>query len=114
MKHTPGPWNKTEDKLTQQYYIARPYRESVLHIANVTKEDVGYGISEEEYHANASLIAAAPELLEACKDLAHQLAIFNKKFLHKNDKYSALQTGVVQSYNKAIKAIAKAEGKRKN
>jgi len=73
MKYTPGPWNKTEDKLTQQYYIARPYGKSVLHIANVTKEDIGYGISEEEYHANASLIAAAPELLEACKEALEAL-----------------------------------------
>jgi len=100
MKHTPGPWNKTEDKLTQQYYIARPYGESVLHIAYVTKEDVGYGISQEEYHANAFLIAAAPELLEICKGL---LGILTPK------QYSKQFPNL---YKKAKAVIAKAEGRK--
>lgn len=41
MKHTPKPWYKVEDKLTQQYYITHPYGETIFHIAHVTKEDVG-------------------------------------------------------------------------
>jgi len=102
MKHTLGPWKvrKTNDGI---YLIESEERYPIV-------GEYGWYGNKNTITANAHLIAAAPELLEACKDLAHQLAILNKKFLNKNDKYSALQTGVVQSYNKAIKAITKAEG----
>ena len=102
MKHTSGPWQVISYSVFQADEVGN---KQVVH--NIK------GDSKEERLANASLIAAAPELLEACKDLAHQVAILNQKFLNKNDKYSALQKGVVQSYNKAIKAIAKAEGGKK-
>jgi len=111
MNYTAGPWIREHGV----FVIAKckPFKtdESGTTIRKLTicRTDNPH-MPESEQGANASLMAAAPELLETCKDLAHQLATLNQKFLNKNDKYSALQTGVVQSYNKAMKAIAKAEG----
>lgn len=103
MKYTSGPWNKIEDKLTQQYYIACPYGETIFHIAHVTKEDVGHGISEEGYHANASLIAAAPELLESLKNVLHSL-------LYWLPRYGDTRIKDCEMVKRAKAAIAKAEG----
>jgi hypothetical protein len=87
-KHTPGPWvinrNQTdcgEDKISieaaDEYFIAQ----------------VDPGVSQE---ANASLIAAAPELLEAC-----QLMLTAMKLANWEGDFAAL---------KGIAAIAKATG----
>ena len=59
-KHTPGPWSR---RGTHIHYQANPggYR---FDIAEVFR-DVGAAKAD----ANAALIAASPELLDACKDL---------------------------------------------
>ncbi len=60
-KHTKGPWfNEGTQVYTKQsaFYIANA-------ISNKSKNS--YTKSEEEAFANAQLIAAAPELLEALK-----------------------------------------------
>ncbi len=53
-KHTPGPWHT---------YLS--HKDINRHIA--CKD--GNSIAKEVHHANARLIAAAPELLEQCKHL---------------------------------------------
>ena len=50
--HTPGPW-----------YTYQSHKDVNRHIA--CKD--GKSIAKEVHHANARLIAAAPELLEQCK-----------------------------------------------
>ncbi len=62
-KHTPGPWKIDEN--------------NELPLAVIQDHEEGQGICEletvsfdtDETQANARLIAAAPELLEACKNL---------------------------------------------
>jgi hypothetical protein len=63
-KHTPGPWmagkQVIEDELNVPYVSIR---QGQKHIAQVT-----YGMPPEMF-ANARLIAAAPELLEALDEI---------------------------------------------
>ena len=56
-KHTPGPWT-ISDRDSVGDNIFGPNNER---IANT------YGLFEEKWAANARLIAAAPDLLAACK-----------------------------------------------
>lgn len=57
---TKGPWTVEHDEMHSRIYGADP----VLMIAAVNQQR-RVGISEEERKANASLIAAAPDLLAA-------------------------------------------------
>jgi hypothetical protein len=72
IKHTPGPWVFDEDECS-----AIP----ALHLYCADSKNPFHGSrSEEELKANARLIAAAPELLEALKE-----AIETIKFLSTRD-----------------------------
>lgn len=81
-KHTPGPWNRgitLNTRQTRQWsqkeIEANNKTEQSLIFANFTSLDEGIGRSlictvdriNPDYQANARLIAAAPELLEALK-----------------------------------------------
>lgn len=69
-KHTPGPWEwerEFEDAGRPGHHYTRP-ASSVLIIYGDGHEDCWR--LEGASDANARLIAAAPELLEACKELA--------------------------------------------
>ncbi len=60
---SPGPWNAEGPEIDSNQY-------SVIAVAKhgkVTEDADGNQISIEEAEANALLLAAAPELLEACK-----------------------------------------------
>jgi len=60
MKHTPGPWAFSNDK----DYVVEAFKEGSPY--SICKYDVNSD-SEAEDLANANLIAAAPDLLAACK-----------------------------------------------
>jgi hypothetical protein len=66
-KHTPGPWEIGKSS-GGDFTIYR--YESNTHIGEVYSTLHGDG---ERGKANAALIAAAPELLEACKEALRQL-----------------------------------------
>jgi hypothetical protein len=61
MKHTPGPWIMTIINAQRQFEI---HAEDGTLVALATPVD-RHGVFKTQ--ANARLIAAAPELLEACK-----------------------------------------------
>ena len=84
-KYTPGPWGAVErDRIIDIFAGDRvPAR---------INDDAGYS---PEARANARLIAAAPELLEACRDLVF-------RFEHMDDLVDA------DAINVACAAIAKA------
>ena len=66
--HTPGPWRIESKTEIREVAIYAPYkgdRNCIEHVATV--EDVG---TIERIEANAHLIAAALEMLEALKDLS--------------------------------------------
>ena len=67
--HTPGPWN------------VNPYRKSQVIFALPDRDDT-WGKAELEgmnIEANAALIAAVPELLDACKSALSLLGPTNQK-----------------------------------
>lgn len=64
MKHTKGPW-EVGDLVENDYeprFVQVLGNDGVKHIAKAV-----YGQTDEECATNAHLIAAAPDLLEACK-----------------------------------------------
>ena len=65
MTHSPGPWVKiSRDRLWNEI-VSSTNRQIVL----VQKNSAYFKVPAEETEGNATLIAAAPELLEACKAL---------------------------------------------
>jgi hypothetical protein len=69
ISHTPGPWLLYRDNRRERYDIGVKGQFALRLVA-----EVQFGFSEpaeREQHANARLIAAAPDLLEALKRLAH-------------------------------------------
>lgn len=91
-KHTPGPWGVEYDNADYngggQWYNAGPAK--VWFPYNVRKRE------EDEAHANARLIAAAPELLEALQDLV--------------DAMTGRIDGEATAMHNALAVIAKATG----
>ena len=73
MKHTKGPWKLKAVYGGQEVRVKDGTWPQGTRPLAVTK-NTGW---EEENTANAHLIAAAPELLEACKEALDQLESFN-------------------------------------
>lgn len=99
--HTPGPWFVT-GQMTK-YIEARISGGLIQEVAacGPTEADGGYG---DQQRANAALIAAAPDLLEALVSL--QTAAYNIGGEHITD-YAQL----IIAADKADDIIAKARGK---
>ena len=91
--HTPGPWgifnidNYTIGECENTKTLGRVIAVTAHHSVNPF-----YGIENEEAKANARLVAAAPDLLAACKEA-------EQKFRVETETYKML-----------VAAIAKAEG----
>jgi len=98
MKHTPGEWNCD---MMPGYIFSTIDGDEVL-IAKLS--DVG---PLDELTANARLITAAPELLEACK-----LAVAEAEMYLGSEDFSAADAEVMfrNVFNTARAAIAKTEG----
>jgi len=101
--HTPGPWTLGSPTVIHHDY-PEPYDSETVSVrgangAGIVSLSGGHQhvpfVGIEEYRANARLIAAAPELLEACK---HFVAGGEARFM--------------PGYVYAKEAIAKAEGQR--
>ena len=111
MEYTPGPWEYCEINTDRFDEHAGPYgsHEDCIKIGTkVIKLScfVYPGSYEDanEWRSNAQLIAAAPELLEACKELLIQShGLFNDTF-HPDSLLG-------KAWKKAKAAIDKAEGR---
>ena len=101
MKHTPGPWKCRQSGDGKFYLIGEGQPSWRTHVGEVHSDD----IDSDEAAANASLIAAAPELLDLLKELVSVGTWF----------YSALEFdhGVsgCDIRERCLAAIEKAEGK---
>ena len=83
--HTPGPW-----------YTYQSHKDVNRHIASKD----GKSIAKEVHHANARLIAAAPEMLEQCK-------LFEKVLTH---LINSGDSGADLERDKLREVLAKVEG----
>lgn len=96
-KHTRGPWT-IEDTKDGQYERIQSHG---YVIAWTGHKDFG---SLPEHKANAALIAAAPELLEACKSMIARLENLTSDDFHKGREKAERE--------RMIAAIAAAEGRK--
>ncbi len=69
--HTPGPWRIDDMSLPARKFVR--IEPEICQINQKQRRDKYYGLKQldEETRANANLIAAAPELLEALKNLVN-------------------------------------------
>lgn len=95
LKHTPGPW-RSENQFSCKILNENGVCVAVPHGPEGRWVDV-----KEEHEANARLIAAAPELLEALKSIMEELEKDTPTSIYK----------ISELIIKGNKAIAKAEGR---
>ena len=105
--HTPGPW--TCHVVVSTPYIGDPAEKRIACEYALNKQGNGVRIvTQDEAYANARLIAAAPELLEAC-------ALFTAAAHEVRDVLNghgfASPASIAFAAEKARNAIAKAEGR---
>ena len=104
--HTPGPWSiRTKQNLTA---ICTPKGEMQLSLHGVYDGLKPLTVSVQEWHANAALIAAAPEMLEAIKKLAD----LQRKWRSDNEKKTIDSIEYMNEIDNILwtDIIAKAEG----
>jgi len=100
-KHTPGPW-----KIAQQYKDEANYPIGAYRIGTDKRDGHDVAVVQCVYReANARLIAAAPELLLALKELLQTAPAFLPESA---DKWAI--DDYAEALKNATKAIAKAEG----
>ena len=97
-KHTPGPWNYKKNLHHDRFDFNSSARESWIGSINI--ERFHSDVPIDESIANASLIAAAPEMLEALEN--------NLRLLETIQRETGYVTLVTQQHLKAV--IKKARG----
>jgi hypothetical protein len=107
MTHTPGPWAQSHRKGPDDMYRTQVYDAAGETIANIAWYPVhtSQTTTSTNREANARLIAAAPELLDALRELFADY----KRLADSGDagNWSLEDTTIGQQ---ALAAIAKAEG----
>jgi len=102
-KHTPGPWYSLKDTLHEGQYFVRVQTYGYAPLATV-RGDKRSTLKQSE--ANARLISAAPDLLEALKSLLWYVDQLEMVV------YSADDNGTHEEVAKAKAAMAKATGEK--
>ena len=106
-KHTPGPWNNGTHPGNHNFNIVHP----VLfgHRITILPECEGGHVSIKN-KADAQLIAAAPELLEALELADKEIYRLSEAYeQHPEIEYNCYELGDL--FERVHKAIAKAKGK---
>ncbi len=97
VEHTKGPWRVTG---TAQDFVVR--NKGAIYVAGI-----GRAQGDGQPEANARLIAAAPELLEACRNAQMRLVKIVKEYDVTPDAYP----GAYDSIRELEACLALAEGK---
>lgn len=118
-KHTPGPWvvrtaghGAAGGVVVDELWVGKPAGDTADDIAIAS--DIRNPYADQLDHvaeANAALIAAAPDLLEACKRLemaCMRLGIHFSRGTHEGKHTDE----ALEAINQARAAIAKAEGRQ--
>ena len=105
-KHTPGPWVHVRfGGIVGGPFYKYANGEAQSQVASAT---VGEGISPEEREANARLIAAAPDLLEALRTARQELRFHNLT----EDGAQRVNTTISRALAEVDAAIAAATGEQ--
>ena len=99
-KHTPGPWWTKREGFSTVYVEARIEGGWIQEVAACGPTEAG----QEQQEANARLIAAAPELLEALKEIAD--------YWNRGRNDMAMHDACWHAIHTAEEAIAKATGEQ--
>lgn len=115
MKHTPGPWT-TEAVSDAVRIIARvPSRDGMSRRPRGVKIILARlappQLPEAETHANARLMAAAPDLLEACQKQHDALDLLLAMLAERDRNFFPSESAAWPAILAGNAAIAKAEGK---
>ena len=102
-QHTPGPWTIGGDLISNQ-----KSREEICKVLSRWRERM-FSPDQETANANARLIAAAPDLLEACKEIKAEISNCIE-FINDRTPSTDQQT-ISKLYSKLGKLIDKAEGR---
>ena len=102
MKHTTGKWklSKSSDNSFYKESTGSSFYISAIDIDGHDGAIMVFGEEKEERQANATLVAAAPELLEKCKTALGVL-----KHIYENHDTPAL--GIINGLEQAIKKATK-------
>lgn len=113
IKHTKGKWKVYEPfnaPLKSEDGLSEHLSHWILNEQNVFIADVGYNTVKneglplvdkvDEMKANAKLIAAAPELLEACN---YFIELFQESDMRPEDECNELYYKIKEAINKATK-----------
>jgi len=99
MKHTPRPW--ASDFNGKGTWTVFGPSKPVCYVSRIA--------SEIKSQHDASLIAAAPDLLEACRGMVEIVSLYRERVM-KGEIAGKLIENDYDRYIAAINAIAKAEG----
>lgn len=107
-KHTPGPWEVDGPHLTdRRIAILGAEKDDGWQVVIATMRTPDSRMPEEEQRANASLIAAAPELLESLKNALREL---DKVWPGLGNQTGEAWWSASDTRTKLVRIIAKAEG----
>lgn len=107
-KHTPGPWKAVSAVASAEFDCMEIAEVAYMRVVPECGGWPQQGTPEDD----ASLIAAAPELLEALKSLIREHdSVFEGREDGAQDSYYNAHPGRAIAYQKARAAIAKAEGR---
>lgn len=108
--HTPGPWNVESTRPVSYDECGNYLSGYVIEQEYINVAEVCGGINPMEAQANAHLIAAAPELLEACQGILRvaivldDVAKHNMPHLYDTNKIKELFEAINDAVNKAEQA----------
>ena len=103
-KHTPGPWVDAGAAVCAAYKGQGGEANQLIQIAHLPHPDE---FEKDEWQANADLISAAPDLLEACQSVVQAYMQFQAECLA--DGWPKLE-GEAEAVTKCRIAVAKATG----
>ncbi len=112
--HTVGPWNLYKPtNFSNEIWIgaANPKNEHKHSPQELAGVEIRVCTLQIEQEANARLIAAAPDLLEACKAMHHGMDVLFAMLIEKVPHFLPTESGVWDAIVKGHAAITKAESK---
>ena len=108
-KHTPGPWTLSARPTYQSENDKAFWFRDVVNEPRTVRIARVSGVGEDRAMANARLIAAAPDLLEACRELWFAIQVIPVDW--NNPEAKELSEKAIDAMDEAEIAMNRAEGR---